>query len=169
LAGKNSNDSYGQEAIQVILKRMEDLRGQFGVIVAGYTENMNEFIESNPGLKSRFDRTFHFADYTPEEMHAIALNLLDKEKITPDAEANDHLKNYFIHIHTHRDKHFGNARTVRQVIAEAVKNQHLRLAEMPSSERTPMHLATLTLADVKEFEIDNQRKTGGSLGFRIGG
>jgi SpoVK/Ycf46/Vps4 family AAA+-type ATPase len=169
LAGKNSNDSYGQEAIQVILKRMEDLRGQFGVIVAGYTENMNEFIESNPGLKSRFDRTFHFADYTPEEMHAIALNLLDKEKITPDAEANDHLKSYFQHIHIHRDKHFGNARTVRQVIEEAVKNQHLRLAEMPSSERTPIHLATLTIADVKEFEIDNQRKAGGSLGFKIGG
>jgi SpoVK/Ycf46/Vps4 family AAA+-type ATPase len=169
LAGKNSHDGFGQEAIQVILKRMEDLRGQFGVIVAGYTENMNEFIESNPGLKSRFDRTFHFADYTPEEMHTIALNLLAKEKITPDAEAEDHLKSYFLHTHTHRDKHFGNARTVRQVIEEAVKNQHLRLASMPIEERTPLHLATLTIDDVKEFEIDTKRSAGGSLGFKIGG
>jgi SpoVK/Ycf46/Vps4 family AAA+-type ATPase len=169
LAGKNTNDGFGQEAIQVILKRMEDLRGQFGVIVAGYTDNMNEFIESNPGLKSRFDRTFLFADYTPEEMHAIAINLLAKEKITPDAEAEDHLKSYFTHIHAHRDKHFGNARTVRQVIAEAIKNQNLRLAGMASSERTPLHLATLTLSDVKEFEINSQRTAGASLGFKIGG
>ncbi|MDF2436912.1 MAG: ATPase central domain protein [Bacteroidota bacterium] len=170
LAGKNSNESFGQEAIQVILKRMEDLRGQFGVIVAGYTDNMHEFIESNPGLKSRFDRTFHFGDYTPEDMTSIALNLLAKEKITPDVEAYDHLKSYFAHIHVHRDKHFGNARTVRQVIAEAIKNQNLRLAEIPSSERTPLHLATLTLSDVKEFEIGNpQRTAGGSLGFKIGG
>jgi SpoVK/Ycf46/Vps4 family AAA+-type ATPase len=170
LAGKNSNDAFGQEAIQVILKRMEDLRGQFGVIVAGYTDNMHEFIESNPGLKSRFDRSFNFADYTPEDMTAIALNILEKEKITPDAEAYDHLRSYFAHIHATRDKHFGNARTVRQVVAEAIKNQNLRLAEMPSAERTPIHLATLTLSDVKEFEINSpQRTAGGSLGFKIGG
>lgn len=170
LAGKNSNDAFGQEAIQVILKRMEDLRGQFGVIVAGYTDNMHEFIESNPGLKSRFDRSFNFADYTPEDMISIAIGILAKEKITPDAEAEDHLKSYFIHLHANRDKHFGNARTVRQVVAEAIKNQNLRLAEMPSAERTPQHLATLTLADVKEFEIKTQQRTAGaSLGFKIGG
>jgi SpoVK/Ycf46/Vps4 family AAA+-type ATPase len=169
LAGKNTNDGFGQEAIQVILKRMEDLRGQFGVIVAGYTDNMHEFIESNPGLKSRFDRTFHFADYTPEDMHAIALNILAKEKITPDAEAEDHLRSYFTHLHANRDKHFGNARSVRQVVLEAVKNQNLRLAEMPSAERTPEHLATLTLNDVKEFELNTQQRTAGaSLGFKIG-
>jgi SpoVK/Ycf46/Vps4 family AAA+-type ATPase len=170
LAGKNTNDGFGQEAIQVILKRMEDLRGQFGVIVAGYTDNMHEFIESNPGLKSRFDRSFNFADYTPEDMISIAIGLLAKEKITPDAEAEDHLKSYFAHIHATRDKHFGNARTVRQIVAEAVKNQNLRLAEMPSAERTPQHLATLTLSDVKEFEISTQQRTAGmSLGFKIGG
>ncbi|MCW3102738.1 MAG: ATPase central domain protein [Bacteroidetes bacterium] len=170
LAGKNSNDGFGQEAIQVILKRMEDLRGQFGVIVAGYTDNMHEFIESNPGLKSRFDRTFNFADYMPEEMISIAIGILAKEKITPDAEAEDHLRSYFVHLHANRDKHFGNARTVRQVVAEAIKNQNLRLAEMPSAERTPQHLATLTLEDVKEFEIKTQQRTAGaSLGFKIGG
>lgn len=170
LAEKKSNDGFGQEAIQVILKRMEDLRGQFGVIVAGYTDNMSEFIESNPGLKSRFDRTFNFADYTPDEMLSIAVNILAKEKITPDAEAYDHLKSYFAHIHANRDKHFGNARTVRQVVAEAIKNQNLRLSEMPSAERTPQHLATLTLSDVKEFEINTlQRTAGASLGFKIGG
>ncbi|HEY0031616.1 MAG TPA: AAA family ATPase [Bacteroidia bacterium] len=169
LAGKNSNDSFGQEAIQVILKRMEDLRGQFGVIVAGYTDNMHEFIESNPGLKSRFDRTFHFSDYSSDDMYAIATSILIKEKITPDAEAEAHLKAYFAHIHAARDKHFGNARTVRQVVAESIKNQNLRLAEMPAVERTAAHLASLTLSDVKEFEIGTERAKGSSLGFKIGG
>jgi SpoVK/Ycf46/Vps4 family AAA+-type ATPase len=169
LANKSSNNDFGQEAIQVILKRMEDLRGQFGVIVAGYTDNMHEFVESNPGLKSRFDRTFEFKDYVPDEMYSIGLSILNKERIHPDAEAADHLKNYFSHIHTNRDKHFGNARTVRQVIAEAIKNQNLRLAELLAAERTPQHLQTLTLSDVKEFEIKTTERTGGSLGFKIGG
>jgi SpoVK/Ycf46/Vps4 family AAA+-type ATPase len=168
LANKSIGNDFGQEAIQVILKRMEDLRGQFGIIVAGYTDNMNEFVESNPGLKSRFDRTFVFNDYSPEELYAIALNILSKEKITPNAEAEAHLKNYFNHIHSNRDKHFGNARTVRQVIAEAIKNQHLRLAEMPSAERTAELLHSLALSDVKEFELTNERSSGGSLGFKIG-
>lgn len=170
LANKGSANDFGQEAIQVILKRMEDLRGQFGVIVAGYTDNMHEFIESNPGLKSRFDRTFHFTDYSPEELYTITLAIMAKEKVCPDAEAEAHLKAYYTHIHNNRDKHFGNARTARNVAAEAIKNQHLRLAEMPSSERTPVHLAMLTLSDVKEFEINtNERAKGSSLGFKIGG
>jgi SpoVK/Ycf46/Vps4 family AAA+-type ATPase len=168
LAGKNSNDSFGQEAIQVILKRMEDLRGQFGVIVAGYTDNMHEFIESNPGLKSRFDRTFNFTDYSAEDMYAIAVSILGKERISPDAEAETHLRSYFEHLHANRDKHFGNARTVRQVVAEAIKNQNLRLAEMAASERTPHHLQTLVLSDVLEFEIGAKRAVGSSLGFKLG-
>lgn len=170
LANKSIGNDFGQEAIQVILKRMEDLRGQFGVIVAGYTDNMHEFIESNPGLKSRFDRTFHFSDYTADDMYAIALAILGKEKITPDAEAEAHLRAYFAHLHLNRDKHFGNARTVRGVVGESIKNQNLRLAEMPSSERTPAHLTTLTLSDVREFEVTgSERAKGSSLGFKIGG
>lgn len=165
--GSGSND-FGHEAIQIILKRMEDLRGQFGVIVAGYTNNMNEFVESNPGLKSRFDRVFSFNDYTAEEMYAIALSLLTKEKITPDAEAEDHLKKYFAFLYSNRDKNFGNARSVRQVVGEAIKNQNLRLSEIPASQRTPQHLETLTFDDVKEFEVESKRSAGNSLGFKIG-
>ncbi|HCS21932.1 MAG TPA: AAA family ATPase, partial [Bacteroidetes bacterium] len=62
----------GKEAIEVLLKRMEDHRGEFIVIAAGYTQNMERFLESNPGLKSRFDRVFQFEDYTVEEMVDIA-------------------------------------------------------------------------------------------------
>ncbi|MFY9308401.1 MAG: AAA family ATPase [Bacteroidia bacterium] len=168
LANKSGSNDFGQEAIQVILKRMEDLRGQFGVIVAGYTGNMNEFIESNPGLKSRFDRVFSFNDYNADEMYTIALSILAKEKIAPDAEAEEHLKKYFTFLFNNRDKNFGNARTVRQVVGEAIKNQNLRLSEIPAAERTPKHLETLTLDDVKEFETESKRSEGSSLGFKIG-
>ncbi|MGZ6523443.1 MAG: AAA family ATPase, partial [Bacteroidia bacterium] len=168
LTTKGGGSDFGQEAIQVILKRMEDLRGQFGVIVAGYPENMSEFVSSNPGLRSRFDRTFQFLDYSAEEMYMIALSILSNEKITPDAEAAEHLKNYFGFLYSNRDKQFGNARTVRQVVAEAIKNQNLRLAEMPSAERTKTQLETLILSDVKEFVLENKRAEGSSLGFKFG-
>jgi SpoVK/Ycf46/Vps4 family AAA+-type ATPase len=168
-SSQGQSGNFGSEAIQIILKRMEDLRGQFGVIVAGYPDNMNKFIESNPGLKSRFDRTFHFEDYNPADMYQIALRILAKEKIKPDTETATHLQNYFDFLHANRDKHFGNARTVRQVVGESVKNQNLRLASMDSSARTHDMLSWLTIDDVKEFEIKEKRSTGSQLGFKVGG
>ncbi|MES2285228.1 MAG: AAA family ATPase [Bacteroidota bacterium] len=168
LTGNSGANDFGHEAIQIILKRMEDLRGHFGVIVAGYPDKMHEFVNSNPGLKSRFDRTFNFNDYSPDEMYSIAGSILAKEKISADEEAEAHLKKYFNHIYNNRDKHFGNARTVRQVIGECIKNQNLRLSDLASSDRTARHLETLILSDVIEFETDSKRSSGGNLGFRIG-
>jgi len=92
---KGSPYDFGGEAIQIILKRMEDMRGKFGVIVAGYTHNMHGFINSNPGLKSRFDKYFHFEDYSPDEMFIIALSMFRKEEVMPDVDAATHLKAYF--------------------------------------------------------------------------
>ena len=165
--GKGSQYDFGGESIQVILKRMEDFRGKFGVIVAGYTDNMYEFIHSNPGLKSRFDRNFTFEDYTAEDMFTIALAILKKEDVIPDNASSEHLKNYFSYLHGTRDKNFGNARTVRQVCGESVKNQNLRLASMTKEERTKEMLETLILDDVKEFEI-KEMDSRGRLGFRTG-
>ncbi len=166
--GSPQND-FGAEAIQVILKRMEDMRGKFGVIVAGYTENMQEFISSNPGLKSRFDSYFLFQDYLPEDMNAIAMSLLAKEGVKPDEAARVHLKNYFQFLHDSRDQHFGNARAVRQVIGESIKNQHLRLAELKKEERTPELMETLIFDDVKEFEIKEIKDNRRRMGFKTGG
>ncbi len=164
-----SQHDFGGESIQVILKRMEDLRGKFGVIVAGYTDNMNEFIQSNPGLRSRFDKYFLFEDYIPEDMFVIAQTIFNKEEVTLQAPAAQHLKDYFAFVHSHRDKHFGNARTVRQVVGEVIKNQHLRLASMPKEERTPEIMATIIYDDVKEFEIKDMPATGRrAIGFRPG-
>jgi AAA+ superfamily predicted ATPase len=159
--------NFGDEAIQVILKRMEDMRGQFAVIVAGYPDNMHKFLEANPGLKSRFDRHYEFYDYTSEELYTICRTLLDKEKLKPTEEADTHLRNYLNQLYTNRDKFFGNARSVRQVVGEAVKNQHLRMASYDASQRTQEALTTLTMEDVAEFEV-KEEKSRGTLGFRYG-
>jgi SpoVK/Ycf46/Vps4 family AAA+-type ATPase len=170
LAGRDlSQNDFGGEAVQVILKRMEDMRGKFGVIVAGYTDNMHEFIQSNPGLRSRFDKYFHFEDYSPEEMFTIAMSIYKKEGVKPEEAAVNHLKNYFAFIHAGKDKHFGNARTVRQVVGESVKNQHLRLAAMKKEARTPELMETIIFDDVKEFEIKEVKSGRSSLGFKVGG
>jgi energy-coupling factor transporter ATP-binding protein EcfA2 len=165
--GKGSQYDFGSEAIQIILKRMEDLRGKFGVIVAGYTENMEAFINSNPGLKSRFDNYFMFEDYSHDELFSIALAHFNKEGVKPDEASAAHLKNYFQFIFDERDEHFGNARTVRQVVGEVVKNQNLRLASMKKEERTKELLETVILDDVKEFEI-KEISHKPKLGFRMG-
>jgi SpoVK/Ycf46/Vps4 family AAA+-type ATPase len=159
---------FGGEAIASLLKRMEDNRGKFGVIVAGYTENMHEFINSNPGLRSRFDKYFLFDDYDANEMFVIAQALFNKEGVKPDGAATDHLKQYFSFLHENRDKHFGNARTVRQVVGECIKNQHLRLAAMKKDERTSQVMEVIIHDDVKEFEIKEISEKR-SLGFRVGG
>jgi len=167
-SGKGSQHDFGGEAVQIILKRMEDMRGKFGVIVAGYTDNMHEFIQSNPGLKSRFDKYFLFEDYSVDEMFTIAMGIFNKEGVKPEDAAAAHLKNYFAFLHDGKDKHFGNARTVRQVVGESVKNQHLRLAAMKKEARTPQLMETIILDDVKEFEIRESNSGRSTLGFRVG-
>ena len=170
LARENgAQHDFGGEAIASLLKRMEDNRGKFGVIVAGYTDNMREFVNSNPGLRSRFDKYFQFEDYDPDDMFTIAMALFGKEGVKPDAAAINHLKQYFGFLHENRDKHFGNARTVRQVVGESVKNQHLRLASMKKDERTPQVMEVIIHDDVKEFEIKENGNDKRALGFRIGG
>ena len=161
---RGGND-FGSEAVETILKKMEDLRGKFAVIVAGYTDNMKIFLESNPGLKSRFDKVYEFKDYSVDQLYNIAAELFKKEELVPDNEAIEHIKKYLQNLYDSRDKFFGNGRTVRNMVNECVRNQHLRLAAIPSAERTPEMLSTLTYADVKEFEV---KDSGTRLGFRSG-
>ena len=87
-------DGYGKEAVETLLKRMEDHRGEFVVIVAGYTEEMFRFLESNPGLKSRFDKFIHFSDYSPEDLYVIAVNMFASENLQLQDAAAAHLQQY---------------------------------------------------------------------------
>ncbi|HHG85694.1 MAG TPA: AAA family ATPase, partial [Bacteroidetes bacterium] len=163
-------NDFGKEAVETILKRMEDKRGEFIVIAAGYPDNMKSFLEANPGLKSRFDKLFHFEDYSPVDLWEICAQMLSEENIRPDYEAELHLKEYFVFRHKGKDKFFGNARTVRKVVEEAVKNQHLRLASMPADQRTEEILHVLSLDDVREFGPENEdliSKGQNRIGFSL--
>lgn len=129
---------------------------------------MHDFINSNPGLKSRFDKYFIFPDYSPDEMMIIALSMYRKEGVMPDEKAAVHLKKYFDFLFKRRDEHFGNARTVRQVVLESVKNQNLRLASIKKEERTPELINTVIYADVAEFELKELDFGPGKIGFKTG-
>ena len=139
---------------------MEDKRGEFIVVAAGYPDNIKAFLEANPGLKSRFDKVFNFEDYATEDLWEICVTMLTAQKLTADLAAETHLKKYFAFRHDRKDKFFGNARTVRKLVEEAVKNQHLRLATISEDQRTPDMLSTLILADVIEFDKDDNEILG---------
>lgn len=160
-----SGDDYGREAVEAILKRMEDQRGQFVVIVAGYTDQMEQFLNSNPGLRSRFDRHFFFQDYDEHQLMQMALSLLAVEKLKPDAEAQEYLERFFTQIVSRKGKNFGNGRQVRKVIEASIKNQHLRLATLSPSLRTPEALYTLILDDVDDLILEEPGKNRSSIGF----
>lgn len=128
-------DSFGQEAIDTLLKRMEDDRDRLVVIVAGYTNEMKTFIDSNPGLKSRFNRYIEFEDYSAEEMLTIFKNLATKQKYTLSEESEKTLLNIFKDVKECEDNSFGNARGVRNLFEKALINQANRLARNPESEQ----------------------------------
>ncbi len=165
---KGSQNDYGQEAIDTLLKRMEDLRGELVVIVAGYPRPMRNFLESNPGLKSRFDRKFTFPDYSPEELLSIAKVMLHEEHIELTPEASEHLGKYFFYLHRFKNKYFGNARAVRKVVEKAINNQHLRLASLSPDLRTDDMLTELHLMDVAEFKQGNDQLLEDGRQGRVG-
>ena len=148
---------YGNEVIQTILKRMEDHRGEFFIFAAGYPENMETFIKANPGLSSRFDKVLKFDDYTPEDLKAIAAKMFNDEGLIPSQKAMDHLLEYFTYQYEFKDKYFGNARMVRTIVHDAIKQQNLRLASLDPGQRSQAQLRQLTYDDVAGFAQENDK------------
>ena len=145
LTNRGGND-YGQEAVDTLLKAMEDNRDDLIVIVAGYIELMQEFIHSNPGLESRFNRFLHFPDYSIDEMMAIFDMRCNQSGYTLAEDARPILRDV-IKLESMDVKGFGNARGIRNLFESAVTAQANRLASDP--EITKEDLMTFTADDVR--------------------
>ena len=153
----NAND-FGKEAIEVLLKNMEDHRKDLIVIVAGYTELMGRFIHSNPGLESRFNKYFYFEDYTGDQLMEIFRSMCGKNGYTIGNETEKYAEEYFAALYEERDENFGNARDVRNVFERAVARQSDRVAalEAPTKEQ----LMELTVGDLREEEPEETHTPG---------
>jgi energy-coupling factor transporter ATP-binding protein EcfA2 len=149
LANGAEND-FGKEAIDTILKAMEDHRDELVVIVAGYQGPMAKFLSSNPGLESRFNKYFYFADYNGEELHQIFSGMCKKNGYKADEELDKHLAEYFKELYETRDDNFGNGRDVRNLFESLIALQSNRVAALESP--TVEDLMTLTKADFDALE-----------------
>lgn len=125
-------NDYGKEAISTLLKRMEDDRDRLIVIIAGYSNEIKDFVDSNPGLQSRFTRYIHFSDYTADELKQIFLLNAQKNQYTLDKEGILRLEQLLKYEVSHKDKNFGNGRFVRNLFEKTILNQATRLADKPN-------------------------------------
>ncbi|MDE6768945.1 MAG: AAA family ATPase, partial [Muribaculaceae bacterium] len=143
----NSNTSFGKEVIDTLLKRLEDDRGKFVCIVAGYPKEMTDFLHSNPGMESRFNRHIKFRDYNAEELELIFKKLIEKNHFKIDPSASSSVKNCFLSLHTTRTKNFGNAREVRKVFEDTKKRQGKRLAQLRANGQYSPEMAFIFTAE----------------------
>ena len=144
--GGNGQD-YGQEAISTLLKRMEDNRDRLVVIIAGYKDEMQRFIDSNPGLQSRFNRYIDFPDYTGMELADIFKMYMKKNQYTLAPNADTYLREQFEYAVAHKDRNFGNARYARNVFEKSIQQQANRLAGQSNLSKT--QLTELTIEDLQ--------------------
>ncbi|WP_426007421.1 AAA family ATPase [Paenarthrobacter sp. NyZ202] len=154
LAPEDGRMDFGPEAIEVLLKRMEDHRHRLVVIVAGYPRLMEAFLLSNPGLRSRFSREITFPDYSVDELQTIFHRMLAQHEYTLDADADHMLRRILAGLHAGEDS--GNARFARTLFEQALNRQALRLSRdedqsLDSLEREP--LTTLTATDLVEAAL----------------
>ena len=141
---------FGAEAIETLLKRMEDHRHRLVVIVAGYPELMHEFLDSNPGLRSRFNKHVHFDDYGAEQLVEIFKRFCRKADFKLTADAEKELTSVFNVLTASRDETFGNARTARNLFEATVSKQANRLVSLPRVDKEI--LSTIEAADIPGHE-----------------
>lgn len=149
-ANKGEND-YGLEAVDTLLKGMEDHRDDLVVIVAGYPDLMNEFLNSNPGLRSRFNKFINFADYKPKELVDIFKNMCNKSGYRATEECMEYVQKYFEKRYMTRNINFANGRDVRNFFEMAMVNQANRLS--CDTDISNEKLEEFTLADVENIAV----------------
>ncbi len=156
LSNHDSPSDFGQEAIEALLKGMEDHRSDLIVIVAGYTDLMSNFINSNPGLESRFNKYFYFDDYTGDQLMAIFRSMCDKNGYTIDQETGKFCVDAFARLYEERDENFGNARDVRNIFERGIARQADRVAAMEAPGKED--LMALTVADLADEDAEKQEE-----------
>lgn len=144
-AGKGEND-FGQEAVDTLLKAMEDHRDDLIVIVAGYPDLMEQFLSSNPGLRSRFNKFITFEDYTGDELMSIFESMCSKQEYRLDDEAREYAQKYWADKAADHDDTFANAREVRNFMEAAISKQATRIVSMDKIDVDT--LATLIKEDL---------------------
>ncbi|WP_158541045.1 right-handed parallel beta-helix repeat-containing protein [Sporosarcina sp. BI001-red] len=145
--GKDTSNDYGKKVIETLLPAMENYRGEFVVIAAGYTRDMDSFLTSNPGLKDRFTEKLLFEDYTPDELMQIFLSNCEGSYLVTEA-AKRAIQNEFIERYRKRDETFSNARMVRTFYDQIGLAQSLRISKFPRDEWTEKLLTTFEEKDV---------------------
>ena len=147
LASGSGND-FGKEAIDTLLKRMEDDKGKFIVIAAGYSGDMDRFLDSNPGLTSRFSKHIIFDDYIPEEMTEIFKGMVKQKGMKIDDGVEEFVLQLFTDIFNKRDKNFANGRTVRNIFEGVLQNQAARIvAEKRKGNDITSIINTISISD----------------------
>ncbi|MCC8099828.1 MAG: AAA family ATPase [Clostridiales bacterium] len=158
LASGDSGNDFGQEAIDTILKAMEDHRNELVAIVAGYQGPMARFLTSNPGLESRFNKYFYFEDYTGPQLESIFQGMCRKNGYTPEDALNKYTPGFFQMLYDERDYNFGNARDVRNLFETLVSVQSDRVAALESPTREDLMI--LTLADFRQAAGETEPPEG---------
>jgi len=150
LVNADSPNDFGHEAIEVILKNMEDHRKDLIVIVAGYTDKMERFIHSNPGLESRFNKYFFFEDYDGGQLMDIFRSMCKKNGYALSEEGEKLMEKDLQELYDTRDENFGNARDVRNLFEQAVARQADRVSQLDAP--TKEQLMELLPEDLQEKE-----------------
>jgi len=147
LTSGTQGDGYGQEAIETILKFMEDHRDDLVVIAAGYSEPMTSFLNSNPGLKSRFNKYIDFQDYEPGELAEIFVKLARDLEYVIDEDTTKHIEYICEELHASKGQNFGNGRTIRNLFEKSLINQSNRLVR--DSATLESGISTLSKDDIR--------------------
>ena len=155
LIDESGDDSYGREAIQSLLKRMEDDRDNMAVILAGYSEEMDQMIRSNPGLSSRINTRIEFEDFGPPDLGSIFESMCNANQYNLPADARHRLLIGFDHLYQSRDKHFGNGRLVRNTFEDTVRQLADRIACV--NELTEDLLTVFTAEDISLPQLSRSK------------
>ena len=150
LIPENDTSDFGREAVDTLLKRMEDYRDRLVVIVAGYPVEMKRFIRSNPGLQSRFSRYFTFDDYTPEQLLDIFLLFANKAMLELTGQAKNTLKRLFADLYNRRTSRFGNGRLARNIFEMIIERQANRISDVATI--TDAELCQVNKQDIPQLQ-----------------